>query len=60
MKIGFIGIGTMGGHMAFNLRKAGFEVTVNDLNRKLADRHIAVGAKWADSVRQLAQESEVI
>lgn len=60
MKIGFIGIGTMGGHMAFNLCKAGFDVTVNDLKRELADRHIAAGAKWADSVKQIAQGSEVI
>ena len=60
MKIGFIGIGTMGGHMAFNLCKAGFDVTVNDLERELADRHIAAGAEWADSVKQIAQKSEVI
>ena len=60
MKIGFIGIGTMGGHMAFNLCKAGFAVTVHDLNRKLADRHLAAGAKWADNVKQIAQESEVV
>ena len=60
MKIGFIGIGTMGGHMAFNLCKAGFDVTVNDLKRELADRHIAAGAQWADSVKQIAQESEVV
>lgn len=60
MKIGFIGIGTMGGHMAFNLCKAGFDVTVNDLKRELADRHIAAGAKWADGVEQIARESEVI
>lgn len=60
MKIGFIGIGTMGGHMAFNLRKAGFDLTVNDLKRELADRQIAAGAKWADSVRQIAQESQVV
>ena len=60
MKIGFIGIGTMGGHMAFNLCKAEYEVTVHDLNRKLADRHLDVGAQWADSVKQIAQENEVI
>ena len=60
MKIGFIGIGTMGGHMAFNLCKAGYALTVNDLNRKLADRHLAAGAQWADSVKSLAQDSDVI
>ncbi len=60
MKIGFIGIGTMGGHMAYNLCKAEFEVAVNDLNRDLAKRHIDVGATWADSVKAIAQNSDVI
>lgn len=60
MKVGFIGIGTMGGHMAYNLCKAEFEVTVNDLNRDLSKRHIEVGAQWADSVKEIAQNNEVI
>lgn len=60
MKVGFIGIGTMGGHMAYNLCKAEFEVTVNDLNRDLAKRHLEVGAQWADSVKQIAQNSDVV
>jgi 3-hydroxyisobutyrate dehydrogenase len=60
MKIGFIGIGTMGGHMAYNLCKAEFEVSVHDLNRDLSKRHIEVGATWADSVKDIAQNNEVI
>jgi len=60
MKIGFIGIGTMGGHMAYNLCKAEFEVTVNDLNKDLSKRHLDVGAQWADSVKEVAQNNEVI
>ena len=60
MKVGFIGIGTMGGHMAYNLCKAGYEVTVHDLNRDLSTRHVAAGAQWADSVTQIAQVNEVI
>ncbi len=60
MKIGFIGIGTMGGHMAYNLCKAEFEVTVNDLNRDLSKRHLEVGASWADSVKEIAQNNDVI
>ena len=28
MHIGFIGLGTMGGPMALNIRKAGFEMTL--------------------------------
>jgi 3-hydroxyisobutyrate dehydrogenase len=60
MKVGFIGIGTMGGHMAYNLCKAEYEVSVHDLNRDLSKRHIEVGATWADSVKQIAQNNEVI
>ncbi|MBM3342184.1 MAG: NAD(P)-dependent oxidoreductase [Betaproteobacteria bacterium] len=60
MKVGFIGIGTMGGHMAYNLCKAEYEVTVSDLNRDLSKRHIAVGAQWADNVQQIAQGNEVV
>ena len=60
MKVGFIGIGTMGGHMAYNLCKAEFEVSVHDLNRDLSKRHIEVGAQWADSVKDIAQNNEVI
>ena len=56
MKIGFIGIGTMGGHMAYNLCKAEYEVTVNDLNRDLSKRHLEVGAQWAGSVKEIAQK----
>ncbi len=60
MKIGFIGIGTMGGHMAYNLCKAEYEVSVHDLNRDLSKRHVEVGATWADSVKDIAQNNEVI
>ena len=56
MKVGFIGIGTMGGHMAYNLCKAEYEVAVHDLNRDLSKRHIDVGATWADSVKAIAQK----
>ena len=60
MKIGFIGIGTMGGHMAYNLCKAEYEVSVHDLNRDLSKRHLEVGATWADSVKEIAQNNDVI
>jgi 3-hydroxyisobutyrate dehydrogenase len=60
MKVGFIGIGTMGGHMAYNLCKAEYEVSVHDLNRDLSKRHIEVGATWADSVKAIAAHNDVI
>ncbi len=59
-KIGFIGLGTMGASFASNLIKAGFEVTVNDLHRQVAETHLAAGAAWADTPRKLAAASDVI
>ena len=59
-KIGFIGLGTMGGSFATNLVKAGYHVTVHDLHRQVAERHLAAGAKWADTPRELAAASDVV
>ena len=50
MKLGFIGLGTMGRHMARHLIEAGHEVTVHDLRRDAAEEHLAAGAQWSDSV----------
>ena len=33
MKVGFIGLGTMGGSMALNVRKGGLELTFYDVRR---------------------------
>ena len=33
MKIGFIGLGTMGAHMAANLQKGGYALVVHDVHR---------------------------
>ena len=40
MRVGFIGLGTMGASMASNLQKAGHELVVTDLNRASAEQHI--------------------
>src|SRR5258705_4093502 len=60
MKIGFIGLGTMGGSMAANLQKAGHELVVHDIRRAAAERHLAAGAVWADSPKALAEQCEII
>jgi 3-hydroxyisobutyrate dehydrogenase len=57
--IGFIGLGTMGAHMAANLQKAGYRLVVNDLRRASADRFIEGGAEWADTPRALAERCGV-
>jgi 3-hydroxyisobutyrate dehydrogenase-like beta-hydroxyacid dehydrogenase len=60
MKIGFIGLGTMGRHMAANLQKAGHELIVHDVRREAAGPHLKAGARWVDSPRALAEASEVV
>ncbi|MFN4089080.1 MAG: NAD(P)-dependent oxidoreductase [Alphaproteobacteria bacterium] len=60
MRIGFIGLGTMGASMAANLQKAGYDLIVHDLRRTSADPHVAAGAAWADSPRAVAQASDVL
>ena len=44
MKVGFIGLGRMGGHMASNVIKAGFETYVSDLVPALVEQKVAEGA----------------
>ncbi len=60
MKIGFIGLGTMGAGMASNLQKAGHELVVHDLHRQAASRHLAAGAVWADSPRAVAEACDLV
>lgn len=60
MKIGFIGLGTMGASMALNVRAAGYEMVVNDLRRETGTEHIAKGCVWADSARRVAEASDVL
>jgi 3-hydroxyisobutyrate dehydrogenase len=50
----------MGGSMALNVRKAGYELTVNDLRRDVARIHLEAGAKWADGPRAVAAASDVV
>jgi len=60
MKIGFIGLGTMGQHMAASLQRAGHDLVVHDLRREAAEPHLERGASWADSPRDLAERSDLV
>ena len=60
MKIGFIGLGNMGGPMALNLMKAGHELLVHDVRREMAAAHLDKGARWAASPRDAAADRELI
>ena len=60
MKIGFIGLGTMGAFMAANLQKAGYQLVVNDMRRDAAAPHIARGAIWADTPKAVAEQVDIL
>jgi 3-hydroxyisobutyrate dehydrogenase-like beta-hydroxyacid dehydrogenase len=60
MKIGFIGVGTMGRHMAANLMKSGFSLVINDVKKEAAASHLKNGAAWADTPKAVAEATDVV
>src|SRR5579871_2946214 len=60
MKIGFAGLGAMGGPMAGHLLDAGHTLYVLTRRRASADAAIAKGAIWAGTPKNLAANSEIV
>ena len=60
MRLGYIGLGTMGAAMAENLMKAGFPITVWNRTLSKADRFVAMGAKLAGSPADVARNSDLV
>ncbi|GAW34526.1 2-(hydroxymethyl)glutarate dehydrogenase [Roseovarius sp. A-2] len=60
MKIGFIGLGNVGGKLSGSLLRNGHDLTVYDLNGDLVQGFVAHGAKPGESPAQLMRDSEVV
>ena len=60
MKIGFIGLGNVGGKLAHSLLRNKFELTVRDLDENLTKDFKNKGAKIANSPKELAQQADLI
>ena len=60
MKVGFIGVGFMGRHMARNIAAGGFEMTVFDIRKEAAEELLSMGATWAESPAAVAAASDVV
>ncbi len=60
MNIGFIGLGVMGKAMARNLIKAGYQLSVYDINSSFVDTLTSEGATAASSAKEVADLSDVI
>jgi 3-hydroxyisobutyrate dehydrogenase-like beta-hydroxyacid dehydrogenase len=59
-KIGYVGLGVMGGGVARRLLEAGHEVTGYNRTRSKAEPLIAAGMRFADTPRAAAEQSDVV
>lgn len=59
-KIGFVGVGKMGGHMARRILEAGHALSVFDPNSAATGSLVAAGAAVCPSLSALADEAEVV
>lgn len=60
MKVGFIGLGHMGGPMSRNVLAAGHDLVVYDVREEAAAGLVAAGAAWAGSPRLAAAGREAV
>jgi len=60
MKIGFIGLGNVGGKLAGSLLRNKFDLTVRDLDQNLTKPFVKQGAKVTNSAKELAEQVDLI
>ncbi|MDJ0613356.1 MAG: NAD(P)-dependent oxidoreductase [Rhizobiaceae bacterium] len=60
MKVGFIGLGNVGGKLAGSLIRNGKDVTVRDLDRELAQTFVDQGARFAESPREMMETCDLV
>lgn len=60
-RVGFVGIGNMGVPMTANIAKAGYKLTLYDIDRNIAEQHAnELGCGFAANVAELAKASDII
>ena len=60
MKVGFIGLGNVGGKLAGSLLRNKFDLTVRDLDENLTKPFLEQGAKIANTAKELAEKVDLI
>ena len=60
MRIGFIGLGNVGGKLAGSLQRNGFDLTVRDLDPAAAQPFLDAGASWAESPGEIAEDCDTV
>jgi len=58
--IGFVGTGVMGSSMAKNLLNKGYRVVVYNRTKQKAEELLSLGAKWADTPKEVAEKAAII
>ena len=60
MKIGFIGLGNVGGKLAGSLVRNKFDVMVRDLDREVVQPFLDMGAEWGASPKEMAEACDIV
>jgi 3-hydroxyisobutyrate dehydrogenase len=60
VRVAFVGIGRLGGHLAASLLRHGVELTVHDRDRGTAAVLVERGGSWADTPAEAARDADVV
>ena len=60
MRLGFVGLGNLGRHLAASLLRAGFPLAVHDRDEGAARKLVTAGAVWAESPRAVAEAADSV
>jgi len=60
MKVGFIGLGNVGGKLAGSLLRNNIDLTVRDLDKGVAQTFLDAGAAWGESPKSMAEQCDLL
>ena len=60
MRIGFIGLGNVGGKLAGSVLRNGHDLMVRDLDKEVAQPFLDGGAAWANSPQEMAEQCDIV
>lgn len=60
VNVGLVGLGHLGASVGINLLKAGYRLTVHDVQEEKAIPFLSQGAGWADSPKEVGEQAQAI
>ena len=60
MKVGFIGLGNVGGKLAGSLLRNGVDLVVRDLDRRIGEPFLEMGASWANAPAEMMHAADAV